>query len=1125
MIKDLCFFLICFIVWDETYSQTNESPTDLAVVEAPVEEKNPKNIDIGLNIGNKNKNLELHLERYDELNANAFVLVPRVTSDGKSVLVRDEVPADSSVAFYHDPKNGGAFLMKCDQQQANGECTKTLQGSVYIEGEEYAMQPLNEGARRKRQVDIKVDKNGKRKTRVMYGLFKKTKPNKNSGNWELNKKNRNFKKVWEKVKKEKTRKPERGKFGRPAVGRNRLSRLDWARTSNKGVPVFTPAPVEKSTPKPERVQPLQAFRALGSRTKRRLVVDINSAPVLGERLANSAKPTAFATASKRTVVTTVVDEYNVGILVGLDYATYERFYKKSTGATSKERDINTKKEMRLYFSQVINGVALRYKTIKGDFSLNIVVTGFIIVDVADYPCFTCGKVRNPFDDTQRQLTNIESALTNITEFRRKTTLPNHDHLMLFTDLDLYFSPSKNNYQTDVTGFAYVGALCTEASTSVIEDFGNFESVFTAAHELGHSLGAQHDGVGNDCAEMDQYLLTAVSGQTTETTKHNPWKFSSCSIDYFREYIANISKPDSRVGNCLTDEALIYDTKEFNQNIATHPGQLTNPNDQCKAIVGPNSYYGWGNVLKSFADICTSMACNTGENADSFVFGTAFRGTSCGDKKWCLEGRCVSDTNAPSKNPNCVHGDSIGTFSFLEKTCAQVVTETPSQCYKDIYKTRCCESCEKAADKLKPECPFGDRGDSCSKILSNPSLCYVEERDCCDTCDKVNTGPEGCEYGDKIDTCVPEDCGTDEAYRDQCCDTCADYVPPVSTTPPVTEPSTTTEATTTQPPPPTTAKPTSPPPTTTQSPPTTTTKQTTQAPTPSPIKQTTTQAPTPSPTEPTTTQPTTTASKPLPKTTTAVPTTTATVSPYQHLCVNPSLKFGFRSCTEVGQQLYIPCHNDMFRRLCCKECGACSDRQDRKCWDVQKNPGQCFYKNVKEDCCETCTKIAEKGCVEDASQFCEYFVKENPIYVCENYRPVCCKSCKPYPVNALFARSAKGNTQLTKTQIQIDSVLKKASDPNTVVDLNKDHLKDIPEAKQLEKAGIKDRPKKPERKKFQSRRFLNLKRTSGNTRRPANTRTRGTANTRRLRLNQRTARPRLRSPRRNNRNNRRISMRG
>lgn len=50
----------------------------------------------------------------------------------------------------------------------------------------------------------------------------------------------------------------------------------------------------------------------------------------------------------------------------------------------------------------------------------------------EYPCFTCGKVKNVFDDTLRDLTDIESSLKNITEFRQKTQLPEHDHLMLFT---------------------------------------------------------------------------------------------------------------------------------------------------------------------------------------------------------------------------------------------------------------------------------------------------------------------------------------------------------------------------------------------------------------------------------------------------------------------------------------------------------------------------------------------------------------------------------------------------------------------------------------------------------------------------------------------------------------------
>lgn len=212
-----------------------------------------------------------------------------------------------------------------------------------------------------------------------------------------------------------------------------------------------------------------------------------------------------------------------------------------------------------------------------------------------------------------------------------------------------------------------------------------------------------------------------------TAKYQYLSFLYLSIIIKTFYISGYrSSESSSVKNCLTDEALLYDAAEFNQNIGTHPGQLTHPNEQCKATVGPRSYYGWvspmyliclfllskkennidekvwwtvlqGGALKTFEDICTSMACNTGEGASLFVFGIAYSGTSCGDKKvilgsltfyfhpfstnvielfyvsnyddqttfmnqwttemlsgctfvfqWCKEGQCVYDPEAPAK---------------------------------------------------------------------------------------------------------------------------------------------------------------------------------------------------------------------------------------------------------------------------------------------------------------------------------------------------------------------------------------------------------------------------------------------------------------------------------------------
>lgn len=79
-------------------------------------------------------------------------------------------------------------------------CAFRLQvGSLYVSGEEFSLQPIDQGARRKRQVKFKTDRNGKKKTTVMYGLFKKKRPNIGK-NWEMKKDVKDFKAAWDESK-------------------------------------------------------------------------------------------------------------------------------------------------------------------------------------------------------------------------------------------------------------------------------------------------------------------------------------------------------------------------------------------------------------------------------------------------------------------------------------------------------------------------------------------------------------------------------------------------------------------------------------------------------------------------------------------------------------------------------------------------------------------------------------------------------------------------------------------------------------------------------------------------------------------------------------------------------------
>lgn len=107
---------------------------------------------------------------------------------------------------------------------------------------------------------------------------------------------------------------------------------------------------------------------------------------------------------------------------------------------------------------------------------------------------------------------------------------------------------------------------------------------------------------------------------------------------------------------------------------------------------------------------------------------------------------------------------------------------------------------------------------------------------------------------------------------------------------------------------------------------------------------------------------------------------------------------------------------------------------------------------------------------DASPFCAHFVQLDAEYTCSRYGRACCRSCGFVKFNSLFARSAKNDPSILKARSQIDSVMVKVADPNSLIDLRKDFLHTVDESVQLKNAGISNTtPKpttpKPPRKKF------------------------------------------------------------
>ncbi|XP_070198946.1 A disintegrin and metalloproteinase with thrombospondin motifs 6-like isoform X1 [Littorina saxatilis] len=328
-------------------------------------------------------------------------------------------------------------------------------------------------------------------------------------------------------------------------------------------------------------------------------------------------------------------------------------------------------------------------------------------------------------------------------------------------------------------------------------------------------------------------LTATSWRVAPSpgrrrTSGTPGSSPPCSANEIARYVGRLL--NAGYGRQCLDTAL----PQFNvPNVqGVMPGQLYTADQQCQHIYGPQSRYCHGGNFGNLDGICTSMFCLVPGNRRRIfcVEYHAAHGTTCANGKWCEEGACVANANAPNiPQGNCPFGDQLTLVN--RRRCPQAVAARPALCYNQRVRTICCATCAQNAqansNANRAACPFGDRvrrcnQQSCHRLLPDGTP-YA--RDCCGTCNfdatqwtcadapngvdgapcraavqadqvqgcynstlafsccascqeqRTPQGREGCEYGDRDLT--PEFCQRlsnssqpcTQQQRDQCCRTC------------------------------------------------------------------------------------------------------------------------------------------------------------------------------------------------------------------------------------------------------------------------------------------------------------------------------------------------------------------
>ncbi|KAM9096306.1 A disintegrin and metalloproteinase with thrombospondin motifs 12 [Sarcophilus harrisii] len=231
----------------------------------------------------------------------------------------------------------------------------------------------------------------------------------------------------------------------------------------------------------------------------------------------------------------------------------------------------------------------------------------------------------------------------------------HDVAVLLTRKDICAGV---NHPCETLGLSHLSGMCQPHRSCNINEDSGLPLAFTIAHELGHSFGIQHDGRENDCEPVGRHPYIMSRQLQYDPT---PLTWSKCSKEYITRFL------DRGWGFCLDD---VPQKKGLKSKVIA-PGVIYDIHHQCQLQYGPNATF-----CQEVDNICQTLWCSVKGSCRSKLDAAA-DGTRCGEKKWCMAGKCIT----VGKKPESIPGGwgRWSPWSHCSRTCGAGVQSAERLC--------------------------------------------------------------------------------------------------------------------------------------------------------------------------------------------------------------------------------------------------------------------------------------------------------------------------------------------------------------------------------------------------------------------------------------------------------------